>query len=1165
MNKDQAARIIRETFENPFNRENFIVFIKNLLNTLDEDKARTNQGGAIPRAFQDYIGKIERIGKYTCENKEIMVFIVFLKKDHLLERARSMQRNFVAWYLKYDHRLKDAALVAFISPEQSDWRFSLVKIDSHLELCDGKPKVVEEITPVRRWSFLVGPNENSHTAQSRLIPLMTDDTRNPTLEQLEEAFNIETVTREFFEQYRELFLKLKEELDSIICLSSAVRDEFSRKQVNTIDFAKKLLGQIIFLYFLQKKGWFGVQRDAPWGCGSKHFLRELFDKKHGDYRNFFNDILEPLFYEALRIDRSHDDHYYRLFNCKIPFLNGGLFDPIKNYDWVHTDILIPNPLFSNDQKTVYGDQGDGIFDVFDRYNFTVKEDEPLEKEVAIDPELLGKAYEKFNAIREDNYDEYKKALRCGKRGEENQFNKQHGVYYTPREIVHYMCQQSLVYYLYFQLRNKDEMNRFSSCGQNQLELFDANEINPLDMADSMSQQSGISQTDLEYLIHYGEHVGENEAHVESVGKETETYRYQLPESIRKNAEIIDEKLAGIKVCDPAIGSGAFPVGMMSEIVRARIILSTFIKDQNRSVYRFKRDCIENSLYGVDIDSGAVEIAKLRLWLSLVVDEDDIRSIKPLPNLDYRIICGDSLLGFPLTPSLGSEIEKLKQQFLIETRVSEKEKLKSEINQKINFLLSESERHLGRSISMDIRVNFSEIFHEKQGFDIVIGNPPYIQLQTDKGRVGNNYQIMKYKTFAKTGDIYCLFYERAYQILSDRGIGVYITSNKWMKAAYGMKLRAFLRGNIQPLSLIDVGPGLFEAATVDTNILFFNNGASGCPFQGCRLDRIPDSGLFEYVHRNGVEISVNDVGDKWEIASPEDQRLACKMETIGVSLKNWNIKINFGIKTGYNEAFIIDGKKRAELIQSDPKSAEIIKPIFRGRDIQKYHAMFADQWLIFIPWHFPLNDDSSIQGASDLAEKAFNESYPDLYQYFISFKFDLMNRNTAETGVRYEWYSLQRCAATYEADFLKEKIIWKRIGSSVRFCYDDSGAYCLDSTCFATGEKMKFLVGVLNSSVASYELFRSSPKTGTGDLILSVQALEPLRVPIPDDHQERAVTQRVDSILNLIQSKDYLGNPDKQLKVREYEKQIDRVVYELYELTEDEIGVIEDCILHYKKK
>lgn len=197
----------------------------------------------------------------------------------------------------------------------------------------GRMKVKEEFTPARRWSFLVGANENSHTAQSRLVDILPNDEHSPTLAELEQAFDIETVTREFFIKYRELFIRTKEELDKIVAQASSLQNEFKSKGVDTVNFAKKLLGQIVFLYFLQKKGWFGVARDAAWGTGSKRFLRELFEKRVTqafslsstntnreqdacDTINFFNDILEPLFYEALRIDRSHDDHYYSRFTSK---------------------------------------------------------------------------------------------------------------------------------------------------------------------------------------------------------------------------------------------------------------------------------------------------------------------------------------------------------------------------------------------------------------------------------------------------------------------------------------------------------------------------------------------------------------------------------------------------------------------------------------------------------------------------------------------------------------------------------------------------------------------------------------------------------------------------------------------------------------------------------
>ncbi|MCD6197448.1 MAG: class I SAM-dependent DNA methyltransferase, partial [Deltaproteobacteria bacterium] len=469
MDKQQAQAIIKNTFEKPFDKVRFTNFIKNLLNSIDGSKA-FHAHGYVKEGFSGIIKTYERIGTYnSTDDKKIDIIIVYLQKGFSLDHARVTQRNFAGRYL-VDRGEKDAGLFAFVSPDETDWRFSLVKMDYKFEMTKtGRMKVKEEFTPARRWSFLVGANEKSHTAQSQMVKILADDEHNSTLAELEQAFDIETVTKEFFEKYRELFLRTKEELDRVVKKDPKIKADFEAKGVDTVNFAKKLLGQIIFLYFLQKKGWFGVGRDDDWGTGSKHFLRELFEKKHADYNNFFNDILEPLFYDALRNDRSHDDGYYSRFNCKIPFLNGGLFDPIGNYDWVHTDIIIPDKLFSNNVKTKEGDIGTGILDVFDRYNFTVKEDEPLEKEVAIDPELLGKSYEKFNAIRPDNFDEFKKALKSGKKGEENKFNKKFGVYYTPREIVHYMCQQSLINYLNSELNS--ESSSYQKLGDSQLDMF----------------------------------------------------------------------------------------------------------------------------------------------------------------------------------------------------------------------------------------------------------------------------------------------------------------------------------------------------------------------------------------------------------------------------------------------------------------------------------------------------------------------------------------------------------------------------------------------------------------------------------------------------------------------------------------------------------------------
>jgi hypothetical protein len=419
MNHEEAKNLIRETFQNNFDEGRFRFFAKNLFNDLDESNAFSYHGQYIPDAYREHIRRYKRLGKYTDpDGVELDILIVTLKKETALDRARTRQRNFIAWYLK-NRGEKDAAIVAFHTDGLEDWRFSFVRMDYRTEQDEtGKVRVKTDLTPARRFSFLVGRDENSHTAQTRFQVFLEDDRRRPTLAHLEEAFSIEKVTREFFEKYRSLFNDLRDALDDIVARNIAVGKDFAEKGVDTINFAKKTLGQIVFLYFLQKKGWFGVARDEAWGTGPKNFLRQLFEERK--YANFFNDILEPLFYEALA--RERDQNYYRLFDCKIPFLNGGLFDPINEYDWVHSDILLPDALFSNRDRTKEGDTGTGILDVFDRYNFTVREDEPLEREVAVDPEMLGKVFENLLEVKD---------------------RKSKGTYYTPREIVHYMCRESL--------------------------------------------------------------------------------------------------------------------------------------------------------------------------------------------------------------------------------------------------------------------------------------------------------------------------------------------------------------------------------------------------------------------------------------------------------------------------------------------------------------------------------------------------------------------------------------------------------------------------------------------------------------------------------------------------------------------------------------------------
>jgi len=853
MDKPAAARIIRDAFENPFDKGRFAYLVKNLLNDIDETKA-FHAHGYVPESFRDYVRTYERIGTFTdpADNK-VDVLIVHLQKETSLERARTAQRNFVARYLK-ERGEKEAALTAFVSPDPSDWRFSLVKMEYSLtETPSGKVKVKEEVTPARRWSFLVGKTESSHTAQSQLVDILADDKNAPTLPALESAFNIEVVTEEFFRKYRELFHKVKEALLDELQHNKRARDDFEAKDVDTVNFAKKLLGQVVFLYFLQKKGWFGVGRDEDWGTGPKDFLRRLFEKEIAPYDNFFNDVLEPLFYEALAVERTDD--FYRHFNCKIPFLNGGLFDPINNYDWVHTDILLDNALFSNDEKTNEGDIGTGILDIFDRYNFTVKEDEPLEKDVAVDPEMLGKVFENLLEVKD---------------------RKSKGTYYTPREIVHYMCQETLINYLDAAV-NTGEVPLVATPPP-QSKLF--GKPDPEQGAlKAPGYRAIVPRADIEALIRKGELAIEHDARVESTGRETRNYPYKLPQAVRWNAKLLDDKLANIRVCDPAVGSGAFLVGMMTEIIRARNTLTTYLPDkQGRSRYRFKRDAIQDCLYGVDIDPGAVEIAKLRLWLSLVVDEEEIRQIQPLPNLDYKIMQGDSLIEdfheislayeengharpkmFQQDDELLGLVEALNRQqdkLFKATHPSEKEQQKAEVENAIvaifhhelkrqrgtYFQLLENieqkasqipkvedrmkyyeaekstldnkhgfdfealERELremthGNKVRpfFPWRLYFANVFREKGGFDAVIANPPYISfgLRHNKSAAEEWANLMR-KLYPGSAEykisLYALFIDLAVRLTRKGGVICYITPDSFLLGRYFSKLRKTLLDN-----------------------------------------------------------------------------------------------------------------------------------------------------------------------------------------------------------------------------------------------------------------------------------------------------------------------------------------------------------------------------------
>ena len=596
---------------------------------------------------------------------------------------------------------------------------------------------------------------------------------------------------------------------------------------------------------------------------------------------------------------------------------------MNEYDWVNTEILIPDTIFANNHKTNEG-TGDGILDIFDRYNFTVKEDEPLEREVAVDPEMLGKVFENLLAVGD---------------------RKDLGTYYTPREIVHYMCQESLVNYLTTELVNK------------------------------------VSREDINILVKHGEQVLENDSQIMKKGKETKDYSFKLPGSIRKHADIIDQKLETIQVCDPAVGSGAFIVGMMNEIISTRKALTPYLGTEKRSAYQFKQHAIQNCLYGVDIAPGAVEITKLRLWLSLVVDEKDRETIQPLPNLDFKIMQGNGLVSMFMEldfDDLGagnlfisdavSKLDVKKHEYLNETSKSKKDNLKQEIENLMvsivdtnpGFDSKEFKSQLHDSFSKNKvkqffpwKLYFAEVFQDdNSGFDIVIANPPYRQLQGMRNNpVRKDYRAQNYETYAATGDIYCLFYERGIQIICKGGTLCYISSNKWMKARYGKLLRNFFL-EYNPLLLINLGPDVFETATVDTNIFVLSKDTNQDCLRGLTFTQQGNDDIANQVAKDAVNLSRSHLnGQIWTISSEAEFNLKTKIENIGKPLKEWDVSIYFGIKTGYNKAFIIDGQKRAEILSAcktdkeRQRTEDIIKPVLRGRDIKRYAYQWAEKWII----------------------------------------------------------------------------------------------------------------------------------------------------------------------------------------------------------------------------
>ena len=1154
---EQKRKIFEGTLTKAFDHDRYVQFLRELLDNLQ--LVAPNREVKPWNTFSAAVDHYRHIGNYVGDdNNKVALFSVCLKNDKNLENARSMQRAFVKTLLESSDCA--GALVAFYTNGELDkWRLSLVRMDYEFS----KGKLSEKLTPAKRYSYLVGKGEPCHTAQERLYPIFVEDNADPGLDELEEAFSVEAVTKDFFDQYREKYLVLKEYLDQ----NSEFTAEAESRGFDSEQFAKKLMGQIVFLYFIQKKGWLGVNafpfrlterqykdgfyktgrkpkelmpyvykkakdgnyyrdnkallslspedetalstlvKGDAWGSGPKNFMRQIFDACNNAGRNYFDDCLEPLFYTGLNQNRG-DNAFFPPLHRRIPFLNGGLFEEMEGYDWRNNDFSIPNALFSNlDEKG--NREADGILDVFDRYNFTMAEDEPMEREVAIDPEMLGKVFENLLDVTD---------------------RKSKGAFYTPREIVHYMCQESLINYL--------------------------------------SGRTGIPEKDIRKFVLYGEYFrdedtrktlfvkGENgsKGHMEFDRDKS----FEIPETIfsyKKNVnrlQEIDDYLASVKVADPAVGSGAFPLGMLNEIVKARETITSYMTiDMNgfqrlsyrsmRNTYRLKRDTIKNSIFACDLEASATDITKLRLWLSLVIDnqimdqqnEELGYSTKPreLPNLDCNIICGNSLVesfkGIPLITEssvLKNESDGMQRSIFdhniavminelidLQSKLYEekdhvakdalKERIQDIYNQVIleqiqsnSALVDEYYEALQSSSQPFIlwQLYFPKVFRDNGGFDIVIGNPPYIQLQKtindETGeKLGDSLAKLGYESFAKTGDIYCLFYEKGYRLLRRGGVLSFITSNKWMRAGYGEKLRAFFAKNTNPVRLIDFGSQkIFESATVDVNILMFTKDANAGKTMACTVKEDCTNNMSVYIEQH-CSVSEFVTAESWVILLPLESSIRSKMRSKGVPLSKWNLSINYGIKTGFNDAFIVSTEKKDELIAADPKSAEIIRPILRGRDIKRYNYTFAGLWLIatFPSRHYDI------------------DNYPAIKKHLLSYGIERLEQtgkkhlvNGIEVRARKKtnnkWFETQD-SINYWNEFFKQKIVYREISDAMDACLVESD-YMLNNKCYLiTGEHLIFILSYLNSKLfAKIVLPQANVTGGKGEGFLSaISLIQPL--------------------------------------------------------------------------
>ena len=857
---------------------------------------------------------------------------------------------------------------------------------------------------------------------------------------LDDAFNVEPVTRDFFAAYRRIFEQAKQRVTGF-----AASEDDDRQL-----FVQTLFNRLMFVYFLQRKGWLDFR-------GDKDYLKALWNDYRRNRRetdNFHVNRLRNLFFAGLNNPASRDvTAGTEPLIGDVPFLNGGLFEQ--------------SDLDGREGVTVHDDAIELVLtELFDRFNFTVMESTPFDIEVAVDPEMLGKVFEELVTGRHES-----------------------GSYYTPRPVVSFMCREALKGYL--------EARETGLTSETIAEFVDEHRTEAIDIAAARRVAGALSE---------------------------------------------------VTVVDPACGSGAYLLGMMQELVELQTVLYNAGADA-RTLYDLKLEIIERNLYGVDIDEFAVNIARLRMWLSLAIDFDGDKP-EPLPNLDFKVVCGNSLLG-PDPSQLNLErvhieqsgLGKLKAAYMIASDASEKGRLRNEIHAAERDV---RERLADAAVPDDVvdwRVAFAEVIGGHGGFDIAIANPPYVRMEQIKS-VKQSLAALYPDVYAGRADYFVYFFSRAVQSLRPNGVLAFITSSSYMRAGYGRKLRGYLAGCLTLSQIVDFSELPVFAATVDTTVLV----GLKRPAEDGHTVQVADLGplVSQAVAQRGLtltpqvlnrtmenlpsllsEHSVTDYPqamldeDGWMIEDPALVNLFERLMNLGTPLGEFvGDRIYMGIKTGRNEAFVIDRAQRDALIESDPRSAEIIKPWLRGRDIDRWRANWAGLYVIFMSRGVQITQ------------------YPAIEEHLEMFQTALERRATARL---HPWYELQQPQEGIYAEFDRPKIVWPDISRELRFSYVAEGTYLANKTYFTPSNTM-WLLSTLNSNLVEFLLRQLTNALRGGAIQAHTQYTSRLPIVTPDPAVERRFQD--------IAEAGMAGEPVEA-------DELNDMVYDVYGLSRGDVALIRD--------